>query len=126
MLGVLDNDPSELPPADLDRMVDGMATINNQVEVLLKKNQSYTKVCSRFPLELFLKKITSVSNAAETLLRYAYSPRLYRRYLGRMKFDVQPLRNAPGWISIPPSDGWLNVSKEILAQYKKESLLEWN
>lgn len=46
MLGVLNDDPSELPPADLDRMADGMAIICNETEVLLK-DKSFLEIYSR-------------------------------------------------------------------------------
>ncbi|KKZ68859.1 hypothetical protein EMCG_00030 [[Emmonsia] crescens] len=92
-------------------MADGMAIICNETEVLLKDKS-------------FLK-IYSLSNATGALLSYAYSPRQYRRCLGRINFDVQRPCNTQGWISIPPPDGgWLNVSKQILARDKKESLLK--
>ncbi|ODH26133.1 hypothetical protein ACO22_04804 [Paracoccidioides brasiliensis] len=114
-------------PKDMAKLVDGMGQVDVALQKIQRINAWEAKLFviteTKFPLERFLKKVVSLSRAVDTLLKYARSPRLYRRYLNRMKIHVQQLSNAPRPISLPTGD-WNDICKEVLLHRAATSLLK--
>ncbi|ODH53245.1 hypothetical protein GX48_00441 [Paracoccidioides brasiliensis] len=114
-------------PKDMAKLVDGMGQVDVALQKIQRINAWEAKLFviteTKFPLERFLKKVVSLSHAVDTLLKYARSPRLYRRYLNRMKIHVQQLSNAPRPISLPTGD-WNDICKEVLLHRAATSLLK--
>ncbi|PGH00384.1 hypothetical protein AJ80_09181 [Polytolypa hystricis UAMH7299] len=130
MLRLFQIHPHQLPEEEIEPFVDGMTHIGAVVDELLKI-KAWTAEIFRsspfmpgFPLERFLKKMASTSNSTDTLLKYAYSPRLYRRYLNRAEIRILPLANTPRKIPLPDSHHWHQISRTILASNGEASLLD--
>ncbi|ODH37693.1 hypothetical protein ACO22_02603 [Paracoccidioides brasiliensis] len=115
-------------PEDMAKLVDGMGQVDDALQEIQKIKAWEAKLFAiaetEFPLERFLKKAVSLSRAVDTLLKYAKSPRLYRRYLDRTKIHVQQLSNAPRPISLLTTGDWNDVCKEALLHHAATSLLE--
>jgi hypothetical protein len=115
-------------PKDMAKLVDGMGQVDDALREIQRIKAWEAKLFAiaetEFPLERFLKKAVSLSSAVDTLLKYAKSPRLYRRYLDRTKIHVQHLSNAPRPISLLTTGDWNDVCKEVLLHHGATSLLE--
>ncbi|PGH14499.1 hypothetical protein AJ79_02992 [Helicocarpus griseus UAMH5409] len=117
---LLQDYPQEIPEDDLDAFAEGMDRINVLIRNVLETSNWTTqlfKVASEptFPLERFLRKMSSIPNAIDTLLKCAHSPRLYRRFLAQQELKVKTLPNQPQQIRLPASDQWAETSKQLLA-----------
>ncbi|PGH03868.1 hypothetical protein GX51_03856 [Blastomyces parvus] len=130
MLRLFQTHPHQLPTVEIERFVNGMTHIGTAVDELLKI-KAWTAGIFRssssmldFPLERFLKKMASTSNSTDTLLKYAYSPRLYKRYLSRAEIRILPSVNTPRKISLPDPHRWREISRKILASNGEASLLD--
>ncbi|PGH28557.1 hypothetical protein GX50_08709 [[Emmonsia] crescens] len=128
MLRLFQIHPHQLPEEEIKPFVDGMTHIGVVVDELLKIKDWTAEIfrsspfMSGFPLERFLKKMASTSNSTDTLLKYAYSPRLYRRYLNKTEICILPLTNTPRKIPLPDSHHWHQISRTILANNGEASL----
>lgn len=149
MLRHLPNNPASFPDSKVHLLVDGLSRIADMVRQLFESRtwqadlfQVSPAAASKFyivlhchilvlipffkdfPLERFLKKISSISNATDTLLKLAYSPRLYRRYLAKTEICVRSLGNSPREIRLPESKQWHCISRRVLANQGADSLLD--
>ncbi|KLJ09027.1 hypothetical protein EMPG_15548 [Blastomyces silverae] len=130
MLRLFQMHPQQLPEEEIESLVEGMTHIGAAVDELLKIKAWTVEIfrsspfASDFPLERFLKKMASISNSTDTLLKYAYSPRLYRRYLNRAEIRILPLENTPRKLSLPHPHRWVEISYTILASKGEASLLD--
>lgn len=71
-----------------------------------------------FPWERFLKKVTSPASAAVALLKFAYSRRLFRRYLdGNTELVVRTLPNKPRDIIVPEPSEWREIGLKCLVDH---------
>lgn len=147
MLRHLPSNAASFPDSKVHRLVDGLSRIADMVRrlfenrtwqtdlfqvspaaaskfsIILCFSHDVTNHSSAFPLDSFLKKMSSISNATDTLLKYAYSPRLYRRYLARMEICVRSLENNPREIRLPDSNQWRHISRKILGAEGADSVL---
>lgn len=70
-----------------------------------------------------MRKIPSISNNTDILLQYAYSPRLYQKYLINTDIEVECLNRSQRAIQLPSSDKWRQIAEEILEAQGASSLL---
>ncbi|KKZ67244.1 hypothetical protein EMCG_07049 [[Emmonsia] crescens] len=117
---LLQNYPEEIPEDDLDAFAEGMDRIDVMVRKMIKTNSWMVQLLDvapepTFPLERFLRKISSIPNAFDILLKCAHSPRLYRLFFAEQEIKVKILRNQPQQIRLPTSDQWAETSKQILS-----------
>ncbi|EFQ99070.1 hypothetical protein MGYG_02084 [Nannizzia gypsea CBS 118893] len=130
MLRHLPKNADSFPDSDVDRLVDGLGCITDMVQQLFKIETwqidlfRVSPAVTNFPLERFLKKMSSITNATDTLLKYAYSPRSYQKYLAKAEVCVQCLENSPREIPLPESKQWRHISRKILANQEADSLLD--
>ncbi|EGC42518.1 hypothetical protein HCEG_09300 [Histoplasma capsulatum var. duboisii H88] len=94
-----------------------------QMETWLSDFAKIPSKIRRFPLEEFLKKLSSISNNTDTLLKYAYSPRLYQKYIINTNIEVARLGNGQREIQLPSHDQWPFIAEKILVAQGATSLL---
>ncbi|EGC49493.1 conserved hypothetical protein [Histoplasma capsulatum var. duboisii H88] len=119
----------EIPENKRDIFLEGMDRISDIVREVFETSNWKVKLANvasapPFPLEGFLRKISSIPNAIETLIKCAYSPRLYRRFLFEQELEVKSLRNQPRNIKLPPSNQWMEISKQVLANSATDRSLQ--
>ncbi|KAG5300066.1 hypothetical protein I7I50_06334 [Histoplasma capsulatum G186AR] len=119
----------EIPENKRDIFLEGMDRISDIVREVLETSNWKVKLANvasapPFPLERFLRKISSIPNAIETLIKCAYSPRLYHRFLFGQELEVKSLRNQPRNIKLPPSNQWMEISKQVLANSATDRSLQ--
>lgn len=70
-----------------------------------------------------MKKMSSISNNTDTLLKYAYSPRLYQKYIINTNIEVACLENNQRKIQLPSHEQWPFIAEKILVAQGATSLL---
>ncbi|KAG5290237.1 hypothetical protein I7I48_09798 [Histoplasma ohiense] len=91
---------SELFPDDKTRLlIKGLRGLAELVRRLFQMEtwlSDFAKISLKircFPLEGFLKKMSSISKNTDTILKYAYSPHLYQKYIINTNIEVACLEN---------------------------------
>ncbi|KAG5303506.1 hypothetical protein I7I50_10283 [Histoplasma capsulatum G186AR] len=112
-----------------DYVVEGLNSIAGMVDELFETKTWLADIPNTssktddFPFEQFLRKMSSISSNTDTLLQYAYSPRLYQKYLINTDIEVECLNRSQRPIQLPSPDKWRQIAEEILKAQGASSLL---
>ncbi|EER37812.1 hypothetical protein HCDG_08071 [Histoplasma capsulatum H143] len=130
MLHYMTKTSVSFPTDKMDHLVWSLCSIATKTQKLFKKKtwlSGFSQIPSKvdeFPLEQFLKKMSSISNNTDILLQYAYSPHLYQKYLVNTDIEVECLNHSQREIQLPSSDKWCQIAEEILEAQCDSSLLK--